>query len=505
MSRQTEPGDEKGEPSADVSCPAQRLLVAGTLVLFLTRIAPWLVSDLWYDEVITLGDFAIGPQGDGGILHVFRSYPVANNHVLFSAIAWLWVRFIHFSSAEYLLRLPSVLFGAMTIVVVVRSWSRWLGPRVAGLAGVAFAISPVFTAFAYQLRGYSLSMFLGALATTAVMEAATGEYRRCVMTYVPVALLLPLVVPTNIVIVLGHLLFLFWCCGERRIGLRLARCAPIAAALACGSAYYLTIWPQFRRAVDQTVGWSSAWLVLGNLILGFAAHLGPFILASMAGFLSGQPASNACTDADLRVRAAAWRLMLCVLVAIAAFLVAVPTPPFPRTFLVCFPTLSFCVLCLGRDSAVWQRQPFLVVAGLVVFHGFLWEACCTGLTRSQVGDGRFPQNLVQQYYRGSTALSAISHGVAADGTGARFVVVAGAHDFPALRHYWGLVGLPPELVTAENRPERLDVWRNAPAAAVRAAVACNEVEATRLFSAVEAAAPFKLAAWRGERGLYVLE
>ncbi len=180
------------------------------LALYLVRVTPWALAELWHDEVITLGDFVIGPPG-AGPLHVFRSYPLANNHVLFSALGWWWVRFLGFTGEEYLLRLPCLVFGGLAICLAIGAWRRWLGPELGCLAGVTLAMSPVFTPFSCEFRGYSLSMLLSAVAAHGLAELTEGHTRRGLWIQAPALALLPLVIPSNVFLGFAHaLLVLLW-------------------------------------------------------------------------------------------------------------------------------------------------------------------------------------------------------------------------------------------------------------------------------------------------------
>ena len=127
--------------------------------LFIARIMPWSLAELWHDEVLTMRYFVLGSEGSS-LLSVFRNYSMANNHFLNSAIYWWWVRFLEFSFTEHVLRWPSIFFGLLCILLTVFHWRKFIGRRMAAIMSLTFAISPVFTAFAYQVRGYSLAMFL---------------------------------------------------------------------------------------------------------------------------------------------------------------------------------------------------------------------------------------------------------------------------------------------------------------------------------------------------------
>ena len=68
------------------------------VVLFSSQAFNFMISDLWFDELVTLFDFAVKPHlGD-----IFLSYPVANNHILFSFSLWIWLHLTQFSTEEIL-------------------------------------------------------------------------------------------------------------------------------------------------------------------------------------------------------------------------------------------------------------------------------------------------------------------------------------------------------------------------------------------------------------------
>ena len=97
------------------------------VAIFLLRVTPWSMAELWFDEVLTLQYFAIG-QEDSTFLGIFRNYIMANNHFLNSAVYWWWVRFLNYNFTAHLLRWPSLFFGLATIAVVVLHW-RYFWPR----------------------------------------------------------------------------------------------------------------------------------------------------------------------------------------------------------------------------------------------------------------------------------------------------------------------------------------------------------------------------------------
>ena len=151
---------------------------AAALALYALRTMPWATAQLWLDEVITLYHYcgAFHPEATMGA--IFRSYTMANNHILSSAIYFLWLKLVPLTAPEAVLRLPSLVFGALTLATVAFWWRKWLGARIAALGALVFAASPVFPAFAYQIRGYALSMLLSAVGVALAATLLDAPARR---------------------------------------------------------------------------------------------------------------------------------------------------------------------------------------------------------------------------------------------------------------------------------------------------------------------------------------
>lgn len=474
------------------------------LAVYLVRLYLWADAELWHDEVITLGDFAIGPP-DRGIAHVFRSYPVANNHILFSAVAYWWVRFTGFSLAEYLLRLPSILCGAATIVLLPVLWRRWLDRRVALLVALTFAISPVFTAFAYQFRGYALTMLLTLLAAAGVAEVTSGRLAKGLRLQLPAMVLLPLVMPSNVLLAFSHALFIVLWRGSGVSALRrLVAGTAVGAAGLLGLSYYLTLWDQFAEVMRQSTGWGSGWQVLGNVLLGMTAHLGLLAPAALAALVLRDRSAPSQAPQDR-----GWSLLYaaCLFLPIAgSALLRGGDAPFPRVYLVYLVPFSLAAARLASAGRDWAKRPFMLLVGLTLVVGYGIEMASSALTQRALQEGKHPQNLLQQYYRGSDDLRKLAAFFAdPERRGVSDIMVTNAYDFPTFRFYWARQGFPAEAVTAENREPRA-VWGRAKAfrGSRLFAIAVNEREAARLFAAAGESGHFDLVAHAGITRCYML-
>lgn len=420
------------------------------LLLYLARSWDWAAADLWHDEAITVNEFC-GVLRDIGPAAIFRRYDVANNHFLNSALYWLWFRVVPLQAPEMVLRLPSLLAGVATLALVTLFWRHWIGVRLAGLGGLLFAVSPVYAAFAYQIRGYALSMLLSALALTALLAILTGRQRRPAQLLLALCCLLqPLIMPSAVI--LYPLLALVLTVGLRRRGISGAVVAaallPSALATAAGASYYLTLLPELRQAaanaaVNFAVLWSAP-AALANVMYGMAVHLGVVLLLPVAAVLAqvrrglrfglGSHIGAVMTGGTLAIIAAVFLLS------------AGRQPPFPRNFLLFMPPVTLGLLLCARPLA-WPGRRVLWLAAAVVFTGLMAERILTWHHDALVQRGGHPpMNLLMQHYRGKRDISAAVTSLQQSGIAGRILLLTGNYDAPALQFYFRQYALDPRRV-----------------------------------------------------------
>jgi len=128
-------------------------------------------SSLWFDEVLTLLDFARPPLGT-----IVSSFQSQNQHMLYSVLAHLSIEGLGESAAA--LRLPAVLFGVASL------WALFLlGRRVAGVSEALAACALMTVSyhhiwFSQNARGYTGLLLFATLATWLWLEAVDrGEWR----------------------------------------------------------------------------------------------------------------------------------------------------------------------------------------------------------------------------------------------------------------------------------------------------------------------------------------
>lgn len=135
------------------------ILQALTLLLLGLAAAYWHGNeDLWNDEIYTLKSFVFK-----GLPTVLTDYHVPNNHILANVLHWLWVRltgadFGDCMDSPWRIRLLPGLLSAFTVILLVRTAARHWGAEAGFAAGLALLTGISFQAFAFQVRGYPLTL-----------------------------------------------------------------------------------------------------------------------------------------------------------------------------------------------------------------------------------------------------------------------------------------------------------------------------------------------------------
>lgn len=438
------------------------------LAVYIVRVMPWALSEFWYDEVLTITHFAIPPEGMGFWEGVFRNYPIANNHILSSAIYWCWLRILNFGlMAEQLVRLPSIFFGGALIVLVSCHWRKWIGAKYAVAGSLLLAISPVFTAYAYQVRGYSLSMFLAGVALSGALENASGRRTLGAVLGFLTCLLLPLTIPSNVIFV--PLIALLYTMPDGTPIHRLLNAIPSVLGGLLGGSYYLTLWDSFVRASKEPGGWDSPWAVVGNIILAVLAHL----LVVLATFFIRRrhpdatvPTADAPSD-DMQTPAfpmpsppvptrhwpAAIAVTAAILTIVCLLVARSGQAPYPRVFLVFLPAVTLAALLAAKASPKASAVSFPLLAVAILANGVIWERTASALTDMEIAAGRSPNNLLMQYYRGAEELRDTAAAFSEEKWMQNSILISDQYDQPTMNFYWKLYGGPNLTVTLNLVPK----------------------------------------------------
>lgn len=413
------------------------------LVLFFLVLAiPYIFSDLWMDEVLSVWEFWMLPD----LKDVFLHYPIANNHIFFSALLWIWCRITGMNLWEPLLRIPCVLLALLSLGILW-FWGKKRFPQTGFLFGFLFAFSPVYIAFLFQLRGYGFSLLLSTLLAAGFWEIQQKNYKIAFVLSLPGFLLLPGIMPSNILVLLSILLSL----GIMLyINQELRRECWIffffIPAFLLGLLPYTFIWDQFVLVLKDPLGWESPWGALANILLALFVHL--WIPIFLFFFLSYKFKTKNIfsTQRPLIV------LFFVSLFFILCSLFIRQPSPYPRTYLVFFPIFTLILISILEELCP-KKENFLQNKACLLFLVFLGNALlCQKIASSwvsrQIEKGLYPQDLLFQYYQKSHEASFL-----AESLSEKPCYIAGDfHQWTTFRHYWVLQGNGPEyVIDARNK------------------------------------------------------
>ena len=394
-----------------------------------------LASDLWFDEVFTISNFVLTQRiGD-----IFSEYYVANNHMLYSAVLYTWLSLVPYVN-EIVTRLPSYFFGLGTILVMFRVGTLFLDRSAGIYMALLMAFSPVFLSFFYQVRGYGLTMLLASLATLGTLHLAEGRRCRGLWLYGPAVLLLPSVIPTNVLLNGSLWLFLVFsavCRGQWR------KQIPVLFALGvlsvAGIAIYVPVWDQLVYVAVQTKGWESGTAVLGHWLLALLAHAGLLVLVYPLLIHKITPKTSSRTTATVRSLPL---LFACCFVPLAV--VALWVSPYPRSLLVYLPACHICTFYTYRPIIARRPVTLLLLVTAVLTNTLICTQLAAAKTRTELAKGHYPQNLIQQYYYQSDHLSTTTQHIAEQNLAtAQTRIYVDFHLFPTCRYYWVQQGRDP--------------------------------------------------------------
>ncbi len=407
--------------------PAKMILAI--LVLFPMIALNYMVGDLWYDELITIYDFAAKSSWQ----EVVFTYSAPNNHILFTLLLRAWMAATGSSTHELVIRLPSLCIAVGTLVVTYRGCRRLYPERPAELLVLIVALSPVFLNYCWQVRGYGLSMLLSAAAAVGCLLVARGRLQTGLWLYVPAAVLLPAVMPSNVLLNVSLLIYLVVVC--RRNGQRIpARVwLLLTSAGIAGMALYLPVW---RELCEHSVGNKGFYLptvVVTHWVIAAIVHVGVIAVAFRT---VGRRLYIASPDSEPESRANDSPVIF-ILACLAPILVFTTVfNPFSRVFLSYLVPVTIIIapLVLPLRHNVGRRLPALTLVILLNSGG--WQVASGNITEKQLTSGRFPHNLLCQFYSRRQDVSQIVSRLNNDpkvSAATRFFI--DFRLFPALHHY----------------------------------------------------------------------
>lgn len=304
-------------------------------------VAPYLSRQLWFDEALTVLNFACLDSP----VDIYRNYVIPNNHILYTVVLHYFLKLLPPGFPPDLwLRLPSLVFAVALLVYAWRRFRRICGAVPLWITLALLAVSPPFLVFATAVRGYMLGALFSVWVAGCALELAASFRIKPFVKYFIASLGAVLTVPSDLAALAGAVLFALPLCGAKFWRTRRFYVLLSTPALALAVAY-LPVWRNFVRVAQLGEGWHDRWSSLAAVGLALASAFGALLLLLPAEWVR-------CFR---RRRRELWRAALWLLPLPAAFAFAVA--PFPRVYFPLFPILALTVARALRRFAgdVWYR------------------------------------------------------------------------------------------------------------------------------------------------------
>ena len=315
------------------------LPVIGLFAVFLLFVQPYLFREFWFDEALTLMNFAWMPDP----VKIYFSYIITNNQLLYTIALHYWAQlpFDGFRQ-DFFLRLLSLLFASGTILLLYSGFRRIYGKFALLLSLGAMTAAPPFLIYATALRGYMASAFFIALTLKFAVDFQRKPGKVPFLKYAAGCLLAVGTIPSNLLALAGVVLYALPFAGSAF--LRKKRTFVLALSpLICLAVVYLPILKSFLGVCRLGEGWQNGCLVLAAWFCMIGAVFGllwlPFLLFAF------KPVKF-------------YRMIPLGIFLLPVFAVCVlPTSPFPRVFFPLLPLIALLMAgALRRFAACFSRR-----------------------------------------------------------------------------------------------------------------------------------------------------
>ncbi len=348
---------------------------------------PFAERDLWFDEALTVLNFALLP--DMGA--IYRSYVIPNNQIVHTCLLHFWMKLV--PAVPLFLRLLPVLTAVLTTVLLFCRFRRRCGSWILTAVLASWVISPAFAVYGTALRGYMLSSLWITLALRTAENCLVYGRKRDWTGFALFSLLAAGTIPTNLLGLEAAVLYVCPFAGKRffrdgRIWI-LAGIPPAAMAL-----FYFPVLSAFLGCCRLGEGWNRHWAAGWAGTLPFAVCFAlPAALGLYAEIVRGRMR-------DVRnIRGILWFLPL----AACLFL---PTAPFPRTFFPLWPLFAVLAASGLKNFAAGKffrkyrnrRWPATLLGAPVICWGALGNVSCVKLACSRMSGGENADDYFLAYY-----------------------------------------------------------------------------------------------------------
>lgn len=353
------PEREKSFRSFIISGRWEKLVPAVLSIMLLIRVRDMLVRPLWFDEALTVLNFALLETP----AKIYNSYIIPNNQIIHTILLHWWIKLF---SLDFLRFLPLVC-GIATLVLL---WQMRRKSSNVALFTVLYCLAASFSfgIYATALRGYIFSCAMVAGGTWMVSHYLENGKKRFLAGWFIFSLLGVGTIPGTLAGLAAALLYAVGNCRWeifKKWRLYLAGLMPVAAF----AIFYLPIKEQLLRCAALGEGWNNGTMMLLALTMGIIFTFLPVLLPALAGQIRKH-----------RLTPEIFHLAIWLLPVPAAYVFKVA--PFPRVFLPVFPIFALLLANGVKDFYALIRKKkgkrylefIFIVIGIFIC---LWSGVCS--------------------------------------------------------------------------------------------------------------------------------
>lgn len=317
----------------------KKIIISGALLTALVFFVSgtYLVRPLWFDEALTIQNFALLDS----VKSIYLNYVIPNNQLLYTMMLHCWIKLYQgFTGIDEWMRLLSLALAAVTMLYTFRRFRTAFGSGVMAVILITFCCAPPFLLHATALRGYMAGACFTMLALGAALDyTASGKLFPWIRYFLFSCCSLA-VLPSDMLALGAVFLYALPGCGRsfwKNKRFYFLALTPFAA----GALFYLPIFPQLIQAakVGSNESWNDLRGVLQAVYLPQLFTFAMLLLPASAVLLCfKRPKFNFLRTC----RAGIWLLPL---IPILLF----PAPPFPRVFFPLFPIFALLTAAGVRD------------------------------------------------------------------------------------------------------------------------------------------------------------
>lgn len=174
------------------------------LIAFILRFVS-LNQSLWLDEAIN-----VVAAKSNSLANMVTQYSIGDFHPPgYFFLIWIWTHLFGFS--EIAVRIPSVIFGVLTVFLVYLLGKKLLSTRVGLIAAALAAVNPLLIYYSQEARPYAFAAFAVSLNLLFFLGLIRGERKSLIWYFLGSVLVLSsdylayLIIPAQLsIILLGH-------------------------------------------------------------------------------------------------------------------------------------------------------------------------------------------------------------------------------------------------------------------------------------------------------------